>query len=56
MGLGLGAEPVATSQPSPGPMTTAHPFGAEWKSLTPKGRELARAELVRRMQELDGKA
>ena len=53
-GLGLGLD--AESAPGPGPMTTAHPFGADWASLTPKGRELARAELVRQMQEADRKA
>jgi hypothetical protein len=39
----------------PGPITTAHPAGADSVSLTPRERELARAELVRRMQEADGK-
>lgn len=51
MGLGLGANPE--SEPSPGPIATAHPFGADWISLTPKEREVARASLVRRMQESD---
>jgi hypothetical protein len=47
-GMALGLDPESLS---PGPITTAHPFGADWNSLTPKGRELAREELVRRMHQ-----
>lgn len=48
---------VSPRRLSPGPMTDAPPAGSEIDVIdSARGREAARAELVRRMRELDGKS
>jgi hypothetical protein len=50
-------QPTFWARPDPGPITDAPPPGSEIGTIdSARGREAARAELVRRMREMDGKS
>lgn len=53
---GMGFDDPGQRRIDPGPITTAHPPPEQWAEQSPRDRERARAELVRRMQESGGRS